>query len=91
MPPAYQGRSLLGGPSRLALFCTDYSLGLLGLRDGRWKLIHEVESGRSKLFDLAADPGEKQDLAGEHPERVEAYRAHLLNWCAAQRYRFTHP
>jgi phosphoglycerol transferase MdoB-like AlkP superfamily enzyme len=91
VPPSYQGRSLLDGPTRLALFCTDYSLGLLGLRDGRWKLIHEVESGRSKLFDLHDDPDEQRDLSAEYPQRVEAYREHLLNWCAAQRYRFTSP
>ena len=75
----------------MALFCTDYSLGLLGLRDGRWKLIHELESGRSQLYDLEADPDERKDVAGEHPERVEAYRDQLLNWCATQRYRFTRP
>lgn len=91
VPAGYEGRSLLGGPARLALFCTDYSLGFLGLRDGRWKLIHEVESGRSKLFDLDADPGERNDLSGRYPERAEAYREHLMNWCAAQRYRFTRP
>ena len=36
VPPSYQGRSLLDGPTCLALFCTDYALGLLGLRGG-WK------------------------------------------------------
>ena len=51
----------------MALFCTDYSLGLLGLRDGRWKLIHELESGRSRLYDLEDDPEEREDLAGTPP------------------------
>jgi arylsulfatase A-like enzyme len=91
VPSYYEGRSLLSGPSRLALFCTDYSLGLLGLRDGRWKLIHEVESGRSRLFDLDADPEEQHDLSQEFPDRVESYREHLLGWAAAARFRFTHP
>jgi phosphoglycerol transferase MdoB-like AlkP superfamily enzyme len=90
-PAGYEGRSLLSGPARVALFCTDYALGLLGLRDGRWKAIHEVESGRTKLFDLEADPGEEHDVAQEHPERVEVYREHLLNWSAAQRFRLTQP
>jgi hypothetical protein len=88
-PPGAEGRSLLDGPERMALFCTDYSLGLLGLRDGRWKMIHEIESGRSRLFDLAADPEERDDLSAAHPDRVEAYRAQLLNWCASQRHCFT--
>jgi arylsulfatase A-like enzyme len=88
-PPAYQGRSLLQGRANLALFCTDYALGLVGLRDGRWKLIHELDSGQSRLFDLEADPSEKHDLAADFPERVEVYREHLLAWCAAQKFRIT--
>jgi arylsulfatase A-like enzyme len=88
-PSAYQGRSLLYPDERMALFCTDYSLGLVGLRDGRWKLIHELDSGRSQLYDLEEDPQEKRDLAGEHPERVDAYRRHLLRWVAAQKHLVT--
>src|SRR5262249_47473616 len=86
-PDAYQERSLLDPHPALALFFTDYSLGLLGLRDGRWKLIHELEPDRSKLFDLESDPGELHDVADQHPERVEAYREHLLRWSANQKYR----
>jgi arylsulfatase A-like enzyme len=87
MPSAYEGRSLLGGEPEMALFATDYSLGLLGLRDGRWKFIHELESGRSELFDLNTDAGEQHNCAAAHPERVTAYRAHLRRWSAAQKYR----
>jgi arylsulfatase A-like enzyme len=84
-PEAYQGRSLLAGPPRLVLFFTDYSLALLGLRDDRWKFLHELETGRSRLFDLAQDPGETRDLSAQFPERVTAYREHLRHWSAAQR------
>jgi phosphoglycerol transferase MdoB-like AlkP superfamily enzyme len=87
VPRNLEGRSLLQGPERLALFCTDYSLGLLGLRDGRWKMIHELETGRSRLFDLLVDPDEKDDLADRHPERVDAYREHLEAWAAAERFK----
>ncbi len=86
-PRAYQGESLLDARPRLGLFYTDYSLALLGLRDGPWKLIHEIESGRSKLFDLRRDPDETADLAGQFPDRVGAYRDHLLQWAAAGRQR----
>jgi arylsulfatase A-like enzyme len=91
IPGMYQGRSLLGDQSGMALFCTDYSLGLLGLRDGRWKCIHELESGRTLLFDLQDDPEEKDDVSSSHPERVGAYRDHLLRWAAGQKYLFTEP
>lgn len=86
-PDDYQGRSWLSAEPRMALFCTDYSLGLVGLRDGRWKMIHELDSGRSQLFDLEADPDEKCDLAARMPDRTTVYREHLLRWAAAQKYR----
>jgi len=87
IPIEYQGQSLLSAEPRMALFCTDYSLGLIGLRDGRWKMIHELDSGRSQLFDLRADPGEKRDLSEELPERTAVYHDHLLRWVSAQKYR----
>lgn len=84
-PPDWQGESLLSGSERMALFLTDYSAALLGLRDGPWKAVHEVESGKTKLFHLGNDPGEKNDLAQALPARAGAYRAHLLAWASAQR------
>jgi phosphoglycerol transferase MdoB-like AlkP superfamily enzyme len=89
IPSTYQGHSLLDAQSGMALFCTDYSIGLLGLRDGDWKMIHELETGRSRLFDLRTDPEEQQDLSPLHAERTEVYRDHLLRWAVAQKYRIT--
>jgi arylsulfatase A-like enzyme len=85
VPPEHQGHSALGGPPRMALFFTDYSLGLVGLRDGRWKFVHELGSRRSKLFDLAADPGETSDLSHRHAERAATYERVLRGWATAQR------
>ena len=84
-PSEYQGVSLLANEPRMALFMTDYSLGFVGLRDGHWKFIHQIEADRSQLYDLDADPEEKSNRAGEFPERVDAYRRHLLKWSAAER------
>src|SRR5262249_40029999 len=89
-PTEYQGRSLLDDRTQMALFATDYSLGFLGLRDGQWKLIHELESGQSRLFDLWSDPDERHDLSVSNPERVAVYHAHLLRWSAAQKYLIQH-
>jgi hypothetical protein len=89
IPAGYQGRSLLESESGMALFCTDYSLGLLGLRDGRWKCIYECESSQTWLYDLELDPTERHNVADEFPERAEAYRDHLQRWAGAQKYRFT--
>ena len=69
----------------MSLFFTDYSLGLLGLRDDHWKFIYQLESGRGSLFNLNDDPAESRNLAQAHPDRCEQYRTRLLNWAAAQR------
>jgi hypothetical protein len=69
----------------VALFYTDYSLSLMGLRDGCWKYIYELESGRSKLFDVCSDGGESNDLTQSHAARVGAYGNHLMNWVSAQK------
>jgi arylsulfatase A-like enzyme len=81
----HQGTSLLGPESRMALFFTDYSIGWLGLADGCWKYLYEVDAGRSRLFDVCADPGESRDRAPEHPGRVSAYRERVRSWAAAQK------
>ena len=70
---------------RLGLFMTDYSLRLLGLRDGCMKLIYELESRRARLYDICADPSEREDLSERFPERVTSYTKHLLDWSASQR------
>jgi len=91
IPSDYQGSSLLQQSRRMALFLTDYSLGFLGLRDGRWKFIYELESGRAKLFNLSIDPDETKNLASGEPGTVEAYRTRLQRWAAAQRGLILHP
>jgi hypothetical protein len=53
-------------------------------------LIHELDSGRSQLFDLENDVYETTDVGESHPELVEAYRDHLLRWSGAQKYRIGH-
>jgi glucan phosphoethanolaminetransferase (alkaline phosphatase superfamily) len=83
--PSHQGTSLLDPRRRMALFYTDYSLGWLGLVDACWKYLHEIDSGRSRLFDVCVDPDEKEDRSGVFPDRVTAYRERVQLWAAAQR------
>lgn len=82
--PEFQGESALDGREHMALFFSDYSLGLLGLRDGCTKYIHELESGRSRTFDLCRDPDERVDLTPRLAGRDARYRARLLAWSAAE-------
>jgi arylsulfatase A-like enzyme len=85
IPDSYQGRSMLGAEQRPARFYADYSLSLLGLRDGRWKFIYEVDSGRSKLFDLDTDPHERINLAERLAGQTRSYAQDLRHWSAAQK------
>lgn len=50
------------------------------IRMGDWKLIERYEDGRVHLFDLSQDVGERNDVAAQHPQRVETMRAKLHQW-----------
>jgi arylsulfatase A-like enzyme len=81
----HQGVSLLRTGRERVYFFADASLGLLGLRDGRWKYIHETDSGRSRLFDLDADPAEQTNLAEHQPELADRFKREAAGWARAQR------
>jgi arylsulfatase len=52
--------------------------GNRAVRQGDWKLRWQFKpygKGDWELFDLAADPGERKDLAEERPEKLHALRA----------------
>jgi hypothetical protein len=84
-PKNYQGRTMLDAAPRMALFFADYSLGLLGLRDGHWKFVYEIGSGRTRLFDLERDPKEMSDLSAHEAARASWYGQVLRGWCSAQK------
>jgi len=48
------------------------------VRVGQWKLL--VDGGQFLLFDVRADPGERQDLAARRPELVVKLKALLQEW-----------
>jgi len=50
------------------------------LRYKNWKYIHAQPP---ELYDLAADPGERQNLASQQPERVADLRQRLYAYCTA--------
>jgi hypothetical protein len=85
IPASYEGVSLLEPAERMALFFTDYTVGWLGLRDGCWKYLYELDAKRSQLFDVCGDPGERHDVSPNQAERVTAYRDRLERWAAAQK------
>jgi lipoteichoic acid synthase len=56
----YEGTSVLMERRTSAIFFADYSLRLRGKREGDLKYIHDLDSGRVRVFDLARDPFERQ-------------------------------
>jgi len=53
------------------------------IREGNWKLIEYFDPARPEkfeLFDLAKDPSEKKDLAGQEPKRVRELQTKLTAW-----------
>lgn len=48
------------------------------VRSGRWKML--VDGGQYLLFDLHDDPGERHDLAAQHPDVILKLKAQLAEW-----------
>ncbi|MGE0625578.1 MAG: sulfatase-like hydrolase/transferase [Pseudomonadales bacterium] len=66
-----------GVPERHLYWRSDFNRAL---RAGRWKLIEDRRSNVVLLYDLDADPGERNNLAGAEPERVTSLLAELDRW-----------
>ena len=86
----FQGRSLLpvlaGAPGKDAVVSrTVWDRPVYGLRDGRFKYIHDTRSGAELLFDLEKDPAESRPLQSEEPLRAAYYRQTLHDWMARLR------
>jgi arylsulfatase A len=50
------------------------------VRHERWKTVGNLSTRAISLYDLAADPGETRDVAGQHPEIVSYCTAALQTW-----------
>lgn len=74
----------LGGraPSGRRAIVAQYGNARYAVRTRSWKLIDNRGGGtdRFELYDLNADPGERHDVAGIHPEIAERLRAELSAW-----------
>ena len=61
--------------------------GNCAVRQGDWKIRQEYKSfgkGEWELFNLATDPGERKDLAAEHPDKLKAMTDALGSICQGQ-------
>src|SRR5205823_10542665 len=59
--------------------------GMWAIRHGDWKLVHgKADDNAPELFDLAADIGEKSDLAAAQPGKVQELQKLWDSWNAEQ-------
>jgi arylsulfatase A-like enzyme len=49
-------------------------------RRGDWKIFREEVKDRWSLFDLSRDPGEQENVARRHPEKVRELEAIYAAW-----------
>lgn len=52
------------------------------IRMGDYKLVEEFNTGKTELYNLAQDLGEKRDLSSENPDRAAKMAKMLRNWRA---------
>ncbi len=50
------------------------------IRSGNWKLHEYFENGSIELYNLAIDPGEKNDVSKDNPEKADELYQKLLIW-----------
>lgn len=61
------------------------------VRMGNYKLIERYEDGRVHLYNLADDPGERDDLAEQLPGKVRSMRERLHAWYGEVGAKFLQP
>ncbi len=78
---SWHGRSMFdpGRPPRAYFYAAndDY---LLGVREDDFKYIYNVTAGREELYDLAKDPEEQINIAGQHPLKCKRLRQRVAAW-----------
>jgi phosphoglycerol transferase MdoB-like AlkP superfamily enzyme len=82
-PRTFQGVSAFSEIERAAVFVTEYSMRLFGMRFGSWKFISEVDTGFARLYDLSLDPNERRNVASLHPDLVRNFRSGVFEWSEA--------
>jgi hypothetical protein len=71
---------LRGYRPHMIYFYADWYRHYLGLRDGQWKYIYELDGDKHELFDLDHDRGEKNNLAATNPKQVASYQERTLSF-----------
>jgi len=88
--PTWQGRSLFDPQRRpRAYFFVANDNYQLGIREEGWKYILDATNSHEELYDLRADPEERQNVAAEHAEICQRLRQRLAARAEADRRFFS--
>ncbi len=52
----------------------------LAIREGSWKLLCDYDGSRPELYHIENDPGELQNLADHHAEKVKEMSQSVISW-----------
>jgi len=82
IPDSYRGRSLLWADDpeeepRVISETTSDDGYKISLRTAEWKFIWDTNDGVEELYDLDADPGERENVATDRPDLVDDFRGAL--------------
>ena len=78
---SWQGRSIFDRTrSPRAYFYAAQDDYRLGLREGERKYIYNATTGDDRLYDLATDPEEQQNLASQFPDECRRLRQRVAAW-----------
>jgi arylsulfatase A-like enzyme len=87
VPPPVQGQSLLptvlreqGQGRPLAFTESTHFGGQLAVAMGGYRMVLNLDPERAELYDLSADPLERNNIASEHPKRLQVLNARLQDW-----------
>jgi len=81
MPAVAEGKP---SPHKDILFNVEFFRG--AIRKGQWKLVKLATlPGKTELFDILRDPGEKTNLADKFPEVVAELEADLVTYASEQK------
>jgi arylsulfatase A-like enzyme len=84
--PRWQGKSLFApvpDDERRAYYYRQTNM--IGVRQGKYKYIFDYKLQRDLLFDLEKDPGERKNLAADHPAFCARQRRRVQDWANYQK------
>jgi arylsulfatase A-like enzyme len=76
-------------PDRAVFAETNWPSPLRAMVQGRYKLVYDMKNNLYQVYDLGADPAEKQNLAGRQTALLDRLKATMWDWLSRAVFRRT--